>query len=151
MGRAGCQNVGITTYNQSSTEQKYTFQPPTWLRSIRKSLSSALWRDTACLPQHHTSSILKAPTTPNPNLPVIQRELYLLACMHRTEHHVVVNQGRVTEITTDRQLFRFMKTQYKRHRGRLISFFSLRRIQRIYFVKVSRAPTHLSPTDAHSS
>ncbi|UPX13887.1 uncharacterized protein EKO05_0004383 [Ascochyta rabiei] len=138
MQGSGCLKVAATSYNQGTPEQRYKFEAPAWLRSATKRLSSTLTQasqDTSCLPQHHTSSVSQPAAAPQPSPSADRRELYLMACMHRTEHHVVVVQDEITNISTDRQLFHFLRTQLARHRGYLNSIISMRRVQRIYFVK----------------
>ena len=140
MQRSGCSMLTITTYNQGLAELKFKIQPLSWFRSASRSLLSTLMRaskDSACLPQHNTSSVCKASTVPNSSSPAHQRELYLMACMHRTQHHVNVNQDLLEGVTTDQQLFRFLKTQLKRYRGQFHSLLSMRRVQKIFFIKVS--------------
>lgn len=140
MQRCTSTSISATAYNKGSSDQRYTFRPPAWLRSVTKRLSSTLTHsstDAACLPQHQASSVSKAHVIPNPSRPIPQRELFLMSCMHRTQHHVNVMQDHIEEIETDRQLFRFLRLQLSQYRSQFSKFLSMRRVQKIYFIKVS--------------
>jgi hypothetical protein len=138
-------NVTITTYNNVSVDQKYTFRPPLWLQSAIRRLSSTFVHtadDTRSLPHHHTSTVPKAGTHPTQKTPTPQRAMYLMACIHRTEHHINVVQDALENVATDRQLFGFLKMQLRQYRGRLPGLVSMRRVRKIFFVKVSLPRTY---------
>ena len=67
---------------------------------------------------------------------------YLMACMHKGRHGMTLQQIRIDNITTDRQLFHFLRQQYSTHRGRLKRALSFRDLQGISFVKVSLLNPH---------
>ena len=143
MQRSGCTKVTLQTYNKSQSSQGHTLQIPSWCRAVSRSLSTsftALRRaptDNMCLPQHQISTTAKTTTGPQSMEPISQRERYLLTCMHRTQHHVNVTQDSLQHVTTDRQLFCFLKKQLGLHRGRFRGLISLKRVQKIFFVKVN--------------
>ena len=142
MERSGCQKVTLKTYDENEPRPRYTLQIPSWCQ-VSKNLSTSftdLARASAgsmCLPLYRTSKTAKDATASQPTEPISERERYLLICMHRTQHHVNVNQKPLQRVTTDRQLFCFLKTQLRLHRGRFHSLVSMKRVQKIFFVKVS--------------
>ncbi|KAJ4989812.1 hypothetical protein SVAN01_04649 [Stagonosporopsis vannaccii] len=138
MTRSGCLNVTTSSSDQGAPEQRYTLRPPAWLRSTGRSISSILTRtanDTTFLPQHHRSTVSKFSTVSKPSPPALQRELYLMACMHRTQHHINVVQSLLEKIKTDRQLFCFLRKQLSQHRSLVGSILSMKKVERIFFVK----------------
>jgi hypothetical protein len=90
-----------------------------------------------CLPLQEIPKESKVSTASQQTGPIPERERYLLICMHRTQHHVNVNQESLQDVTTDRKLFCFLKKQLRTHRGRFHSLISMKRVQKIFFVKVS--------------
>jgi hypothetical protein len=143
MQRSNGTKVAGVSYNEDPAGQRYKFRPPPWFQSATRKLSSALTRssiDQAGLPQHITPTLSRAPVALDTSLPP-QRELFLMSCIHRTEHHVNVLQDSIKQIATDRQLFFFLRNQLRTHRGRFTGFLSMRRVRRINFVKVSSKET----------
>lgn len=142
MKRSGCLRVTLKTYDEHASQPAYTLQIPSWCQAVSKSLSTSFTAltiasaDSMCLPLHRFSKTAKVSKPPQPTEPVSERERYLLICMHRTQHHVNANQESLQDVTTDRQLFCFLKTQLRLHRGRLRSLVSMKRVQKIFFVKV---------------
>jgi hypothetical protein len=55
--------------------------------------------------------------------------------MHRNRSRKVLVQDLLDGIRTDRELFRFMRKQYMRHRGRIRNMLSLKNVQGIFLVK----------------
>lgn len=142
MQRSGCLKVTLKTYDEHEPRPRYTLQIPSWCQ-VNKTVSTSftdLARASAnsmCLPLYQTSKTAKVSTASQPTEPPIsERERYLLVCMHRTQHHVNVNQEPLQRVTTDRQLFCFLKKQLRLHRGRFHSLISMKRVQKIFFVKV---------------
>lgn len=132
--------VVATSYNQGTNSQRYAFRMPSWTKGIAQLLSTsfgqARQQPSPCLPQHSSSNgtAVCAPTCANPQQ---QQSLHLMACMQRGRYRRTVRQDRVDNITTDRALFCFMRSQLAKHRGRMRKFFSLKCVQGLYFVKVS--------------
>jgi hypothetical protein len=144
MQRSGCLKVTLETYDEHKPDLGYTLQIPSWCQAVSKSLSAsftALTRasaaDSMCLPLHQISKTAKVSTASQPTEPISERERYLLICMHRTQHHVNATQKSLQHVNTDRQLFCFLKTQLRLHRGPFRSLLSMKRVQKIFFVKVS--------------
>lgn len=143
MKRSGCLKVTFKTYDEHASQPKYTLQIPSWCQAVSNNLSTsftALTRasaDSMCLPLHRISKTAKVSIPSQPKEPFSERERYLLICMHRTQHHVNANQESLQDVSTDRQLFCFLKTQLKLHRGLFHSLISMKRVQKIFFVKVS--------------
>jgi hypothetical protein len=143
MQRSGCLKVTLDTYDEHETNPGYTLQIPSWCQAVRKNLSTsftALTRtsaDSMCLPLQKIPKESKVSTASQQTGPIPERERYLLICMHRTQHHVNVNQESLQDVTTDRKLFCFLKKQLRTHRGRFHSLISMKRVQKIFFVKVS--------------
>lgn len=61
----------------------------------------------------------------------------LLYCIERRGHPAKLNQEIVTHIADDRQLFNNLREIYYNQRGNFQSFWSLRTLQSIHFMKVS--------------
>lgn len=123
-----------------STAQRYTFRPFVWLRSVGRKVTSIFLhsqRQTGILPQYQSNSTTKASVHPDTALSSLQRASFLMACMHRTKHHVNVVQDRIEAVTSDRQLFSFLRSQLRQHRRQFKGFMSMSQVQRIFFVKVS--------------
>jgi hypothetical protein len=55
--------------------------------------------------------------------------------MHLNRLRKVLQQERIEEVTTDRALLCFLRTQYLRHRGRFLHMLSLKSVKGISFVK----------------
>jgi len=64
------------------------------------------------------------------------RTLHLLSCMEKGKHSVELHQVIITHITDDRQLFHTLRRSYHEHRGRFRSYWSLRTVHSIHFMKV---------------
>lgn len=64
------------------------------------------------------------------------RTLHLLSCMEKGRHTVELHQELITHIMDDRQLFHTLRRSYHEHRGRLRSYWSLRTVHSIHFMKV---------------
>jgi hypothetical protein len=64
------------------------------------------------------------------------RTLHLLSCMESGRYGVELHQELITHIMDDLQLFRTLRRSYQKHRGSLKSYWSLRTIQSIHFMKV---------------
>jgi hypothetical protein len=143
MQRSGCLKVTLDTYDEHEPDPGYTLQIPSWCQAVSDNLSTSFTAvtrasaDSMCLPLYRISKTAKVSAASRPTDPSSERERYLLICMHRTQHHVNVNQESLKDVTTDRKLFCFLKTQLRLHRGRLRSLISMKRVQKIFFVKVS--------------
>jgi hypothetical protein len=138
MERSPGVSVQVTTCNDTSSDKKHTFRPASWFRAASRTLSreiAHLPRDLEKQPQH-SDPATSAAATPIATPPKLQRDVYLMALMHRTEHHINVTQRVLEGIHTDRQLLHFLKTQLYQYHGRFRSFFSMKRVQKIFFVKV---------------
>lgn len=117
---------GITTFQQlqrhfSNTLSKLTF-------GSRK-------RVTPSLPQPNGNSTVSSTPIPNSNAPP-QHILHLLACMRASRFRKSLSQDRVEDISSDHQLFLFLRERFKSHRGRIRRFFSLNGVRDIFFVKL---------------
>lgn len=58
-----------------------------------------------------------------------------MTCLHRDHSRKTLKQDLLENVSTDRELFLFMRQQYFRHRGRYHNILSLKSIQGIHFVK----------------
>ena len=136
--------VTATSYRHGTPNQNYTFRLPGWFRSITSSVSSIVRgrsKSGANLPQHNPQpGASRTSATSSSNPPTQTTELHLMVCMHRSRDRVTLVQHPTATITTDRELFRFLKKQLPEHRSRMKTIISMRKIQNIYFVKVS-SPT----------
>ncbi|OGM44111.1 hypothetical protein ABOM_007284 [Aspergillus bombycis] len=73
------------------------------------------------------------------------RPLLLLACIKRHGRPVKLHQEFVTHIADDRQLFHTLRKIYYNHRQRLESFWSLRTLHSIHFMRTSAAMAKFAP------
>lgn len=64
------------------------------------------------------------------------RPLLLLSCIERRGRPTTLHQEYVTDITDDRQLFHTLRKIYYSHRRKFESFWSLRTLHSIHFMKV---------------
>jgi hypothetical protein len=69
------------------------------------------------------------------------RTLRLMSCIERRGHQVTLHQEVVSHIKDDRELFHALRCIYHNHKGRFESFWSLRTIHAIHFMKVGTIPT----------
>ncbi|GFF64621.1 hypothetical protein IFM47457_03583 [Aspergillus lentulus] len=63
------------------------------------------------------------------------RTLRLMSCIERRGHPVTLHQEVVSHIKDDRELFHSMRRIYHNHKGRFESYWSLRTIHAIHFMK----------------
>lgn len=120
----------------NSSQQKYTYQRPfRWVQDgVEKFVESVRRSRASPLPSSNSSlSTTNQHTGPNGLRTQI---LHMMACMHKGRHGKNLYQDRVENLTTDRQLFKFLKDQYVYHKGKLRTVLTLYGIQGIFFVKV---------------
>jgi hypothetical protein len=132
-------NAVVTSYNQGTSSQKYTFAAPSWVRGVGQKLSAALGRSdgtTQGLPQHTRTSPTISVCTPGGSNLVQSQSLHLMGCMQHDQDHQILYQDRVDHITTDRDFFSFMKNQLAQRRGHIRKLFTCTCIQGIRLVKV---------------
>ena len=91
-------------------------------------------RDLSSLPQHNSRPLPAIQVSSTP--PTQQQSLHIMACMQKTRYRKNLCQERLDAVSTDRELFAFLNTQFKKRRGALASKLSLRAIQGIFFIKV---------------
>lgn len=66
------------------------------------------------------------------------KALYLFSCTKRRRHPVKLHQEAIAHIMDDRQLFHLLRRVYWNQKKPFESYWSLRAIQNIHFMKVSR-------------
>jgi hypothetical protein len=150
-------NAGVTSYSQGTSSQEYTAAARNWVHSVGQKLSATFGQSdntTQELPQHSRNS---PPTTsscaPGGSNPAQPQSLHLMGCMQHDQDHHKLYQDRIEHITTDRELFSFMKSQLAQRRGYIHKIFTCTCIQGIRFVKV-RTSNHTAvntSTDLASS
>lgn len=64
-----------------------------------------------------------------------QRILRLLACMRASRFRKSLSQDPIERVTSDRDLFVFLRERFALHRGRVKRFFTLNGVTHIFFVK----------------
>ncbi|OKP13305.1 hypothetical protein PENSUB_1036 [Penicillium subrubescens] len=83
------------------------------------------------------------------------RPLLLLCCIERRGRPIKLHQEYVTQITDDRQLFHALRKIYFSHRRKFESFWSLRKLHSIHFMKTfaviqkSASPANPAPAFHH--
>lgn len=128
----------------ASANRNWAFKAPNWMRKIiRGSSTSKAGAPYSLedLPQHTSadqSSISTTLTQVTDVTILSEPSLYLMACAHKTERRRHLLQDPIDSVSTDRALFHFMKQQLRRNQSRARQFFSMRSVQGMYFVKVSR-------------
>ncbi|KAF1847273.1 uncharacterized protein K460DRAFT_278788 [Cucurbitaria berberidis CBS 394.84] len=123
--------------NQHGSGQRYIFRYPGWAQKTINVLSSNFTRSntpSSCLPQHNGSNTASASRSGSGHSSQ-QGTLHLAVCMQRSQDCRIVHQDRIETITTDRELFRYMKTQLARRRSHIRTLLSLRCVQGLFFVK----------------
>ena len=143
MQRSGCLNMTITAPDQHSLRRGDVPRFYTWFQTVSRSISASLKSlmspstDNLRLPQHRSSTTMSASSTTKPVEPVSERAKYLMTCIHRTQHHVILTQNSLQDVATDRQLFWFLQAQIRLYRGNVRNLLSMKRVQKIFFVKGS--------------
>lgn len=66
------------------------------------------------------------------------RTLRLMSCIEKRGHPVTLHQEVVSHIKDDRELFHALRRIYHNHKGRFESYWSLRTIHAIHFMKVRK-------------
>jgi hypothetical protein len=126
-----------TPYNQSASNQKYTFAAPSWVRGIGRKVSGVFNQSNNTvqgLPQH-TSQTTTSTCAPTGSVPV-QRSLHLIACMRHDRYRRILYQDPIDKISTDKELFSLMRAQLAQRRGAVRNIFSCTRIQGLRLIKV---------------
>lgn len=133
MERSTGARVTTTAYRSSKANQNYSFRLPSWLKRIANILSARPSQSPGLsggLPRHNTGSMAANSSS------ATQSVLHLLACIHRNQRRKCLVQDRLDAVTTDRELFHFMRNQIKRSRSAFRSLITMRDIQGMFFVKV---------------
>lgn len=138
MQRSTGAKVIATSHSQSAPNQRYTSPFPAWMRAATRKLSVAFGQQKNApqgLPQYNVQT---KPTTcpPTGSNPSSQQSLLLMTCMQRGPHDHAVHQDSIEGITTDKDLFHFMRRQLSKRRGYIHKISSLKCIQGLYFIKV---------------
>jgi hypothetical protein len=131
----GAKVVATSHNNQGTPSQRYTFQMPSWMRNLARVMAGSNRTKKSVLPVTDPNGSTATSIPPSPT-PVLHQTLHLMACMRRGRYDRAVFQERVDEISTDKELFYFIKKELAQRRGRFRKWFSLKRIHGLYFVKV---------------
>lgn len=138
MQRSMGTRVMASSHGDGGSNQKYTFRAPPWIRNSVQKLAAAFGRSqdsNATLPEYNHGQISTHSRTRSPTF-ASQKVLHLMACIQRGRYRRVLDQKRIDHISTDRDLFRFMKLQSSLYHGHIRRFFSMKSVQGLYFVKV---------------
>jgi hypothetical protein len=135
---------GVKILSRSNTTgssgQRYNPQfPGRWIQSVFGKIGASLTRPSkqSSLPQHNGAIVNTAgPLSNNPQ--ANQQILHMMACIHKGNLRKNLFQDDIGKVKSDRDLFVFMRKQYKQHRGRFKPIFSLKTIEGIFFVNVCR-------------
>ncbi|KAF2145778.1 uncharacterized protein K452DRAFT_125379 [Aplosporella prunicola CBS 121167] len=87
-----------------------------------------------CLPSYNPQQVANAPTTNSTN-PKMLPSTHLMLCMSASRFGVNLYQEDVSSLQADCELFPYLREAYTLRRGRIRSFFSLRTVESIDFVK----------------
>jgi hypothetical protein len=138
MERSSGIKVSVSQYRNHTGNQQYIApRPDRWIRNIITKLGFSLGRSsrpTPYLPSHNSPTSTAGGTPPAQGT-TKQQTLHLMVCMHHDKTRKTVQQDRVEDATTDREVLKFMRQQYIRQRGRLLKILSLRRVKGVFFVK----------------
>ncbi|KAF2643421.1 hypothetical protein P280DRAFT_394746 [Massarina eburnea CBS 473.64] len=127
--------VTITSHNSTISNQKSTGQHPgLWIRNALTRLTTTFRKPTkqCTLPQHNPTTTTCCPAPPTGSR---SKMIHLLSCMHAGRFRKSLAQDRIESINTDRNLFCFLRQQFRLHRGRFSTLLSLKTVQGIYFIK----------------
>jgi hypothetical protein len=125
-----------TAHNSKLSSQQNTIQSlEAIIRNVKIRVTRALkrLRDEEALPHHNSEPTTTGSSGSGP--PLAQQVLHLLACMHSGRFRKSLYQERIENITTDHQLFRFMRRRYTRQRS-LGKRLSLKTVIGVFFVKL---------------
>jgi hypothetical protein len=141
MQRSTDNKIVASSYNQRSNSRNYTFPLSNFARNVARKMSTVFGqpKDPAQeLPQYTDPT-----TTTKSDLPAStsspQQTLHMMACTRLDLHGYQVHQDEVHHITTDRELFIFMKKQIAQRCNHFHNWLSWKCIQDIYFRKVCAA------------
>jgi hypothetical protein len=151
MQRSTGTKVAATQYSQSTSNQKYTIHPSTWIKTTVQKLSATFGRSeemSPVLPQHRTSSTTSTTTSIGlTNSP--QQTLHLMACVQDGRYRRKLHQNRIDENATDKDLFLHLRQLMSLRHGYTRRAFSLKCIQGLYFVKVRFALSSMLYQTSH--
>ncbi|KAF2856435.1 hypothetical protein T440DRAFT_463778 [Plenodomus tracheiphilus IPT5] len=113
-----------------------TYHIPAWIRDTQKTVAAKFWPPGPLLPRSHTEPSIGLTTLPGSNTGPLSKQLHMMTCMSNGQYGRKLYQDVLERISTDRELFNFMRsTQIIRRQGLLSTLFRLKCIQRIHFVK----------------
>lgn len=150
MENGGAFKISTAGFNQRSGKQRYTPHCPfAWFaRTIGVCQTNQAANTPISFKTSSTSTTIA--TCPSSQGSSSQRQmLHLMACMHNKRSSKVLQQDRIEEIATDCELIQFLRRQYRKRRSRLRSFFSLKTVQGIHFVKF-HLPMATMSSSAHT-
>lgn len=135
--------ITATPYSSNTSNQKYTFRVPTWLRDTLQKVAATFGRSnnpaTLILPIDNNDETVTANGNQiTPHEP--HKTLHLMACMQHGRYRRTLHQQRIEDIKNDRALFCVMRSQAAKYHGFVWKFLSLKCIQGLYFVKVCTSP-----------
>jgi hypothetical protein len=119
MERSSGVKVLASPYRQYVGNQQYIVaRPDRWLRNGITKITSAFTKSSQSfpgLPQHSApcTPAISIAVTQNPNQ---QQILHLMVCMHRDPLRKFIQQDRIEDIITDRELLCFMRQKHIRQR-----------------------------------
>ncbi|CAI6335686.1 unnamed protein product [Periconia digitata] len=131
----GAKVTSITSHSENTAPKTTGQHPGLWLRNAMESLGSLVNKRSKqrTLPQH-TPNTAVGTSTPGHGSQQGQM-LHLLSCLHAGRFRKTLAQDRIESFKTDRQLFYFIRDQYRVHRGRIKGLLSLKTVKGIYFTK----------------
>jgi hypothetical protein len=139
MRHSTSKKVVATSYDQGSANARYTLPVPNFARNVARKMSNAFGQTKDSdqeLPQYTDLNTTTKSEPPASSLSP-QQTLHMMACTRLDLHGYQVHQDEVHHITTDRDLFIFMKQQFAQRCTYLHHRLSWNCVQEIYFRKVS--------------
>ncbi|KAF2025241.1 hypothetical protein EK21DRAFT_93432 [Setomelanomma holmii] len=135
--RSAMSTKGIDTPHDSSNPNQNRILRSGWIRRTFQKLATLFGSSRSpspSLPQHHApctaSGCIPTGTNPTPG-----NTLHLMACMQRGRYQQTVQHHRIDGISTDKELFCFIRRQLCQRWSRFRRLFSLKCVQGLYFVK----------------
>lgn len=126
-------------YRQHASSQRHTVtRHLQWFggkSNISKTAPPRKSQPTSTRSQPVASSQSTNTAATSQNTVVQNNLLHLMACVHDKGPIKILLQDRIQDVATDRALIQFLRNQYRRHRSRLRSLFSLKCVQGIHFVR----------------
>ncbi|KAH6094308.1 hypothetical protein HBI65_125600 [Parastagonospora nodorum] len=131
MRRTGIK-VAATSRSQGPTKTTFNFTTPSFARNMAQKISAAFRKSPASQSLPFSTPQVGVSTASSPPS---QQTLQMMTCTKTGQYGYHLDQDEIHDVSTDQELFEFIKKQLSRRRGHLLNFFSWTCLQEVYFRK----------------